>query len=126
MQRFVRTILIAAACAVTVTWPLRAQVTEPADSAAIRRIREEALERSQVMELASWMTDVYGPRLTGSPNERSAASWAIGKFREWGLVNPHLEAWGTIGPGWANELAVARAVSPQPFPISMIVGPWTP
>ena len=51
--------------------PLAAQ--EKVDVATVERIKTEAMERSQVMELMSWLSDVYGPRLTWSPNEKRAA-----------------------------------------------------
>jgi carboxypeptidase Q len=99
---------------------------ENVDLAVIQKIKDEGLKRSQVMELMSWMCDVYGPRLTNSPNERAAAQWALKTFKDWGLANPHLEKWGPFGRSWKNEIGTARAVSPQPFQIYMNVGAWTP
>jgi carboxypeptidase Q len=99
---------------------------EKIDTAIIQKVKEEALKRSQVMELISWMCDVYGPRLTNSPNERAAAQWALKTFADWGLTNPHLEKWGPFGRSWKNEIGTARAVSPQPFQIYLNVGAWTP
>ena len=57
--------------------PLAAQWqgTEHLDSDAIYRIKDEGLQRSKVMEIESYLTDVYGPRLTGSPNIKEAADW---------------------------------------------------
>ena len=43
------------------------------------------------MEIESYLTDVYGPRLTGSPNIKEAADWAQKTMKEWGLANVHLE-----------------------------------
>lgn len=67
------------------------------------RIRDEALFRSQVMRTAHILTDVYGPRLTGSPNYKAAAEWAVRQMQEWGLVKGHLEPWDFGHPGWANN-----------------------
>ncbi|MEK6687494.1 MAG: peptidase M28, partial [Gemmatimonadota bacterium] len=67
MTRFV----LAAALAV----PMVLSAQEPVDQAAIGRIRAEAFERSQIMDIASWLTDVYGPRLTNSPITTAAAHW---------------------------------------------------
>ena len=47
------------------------------DYDAIYRIKEEGFQRSQVMEIMSWLTDVYGPRLTNSPGFRKAGDWAV-------------------------------------------------
>ena len=66
---------------------------EKVDSIAVARILEEGTQRSQVMELLSYIADVYGPRLTGSPGFKRAADWTNQKLASWGLENPHLEGW---------------------------------
>ena len=55
--------------------PLAAQ--EKIDTAAINRIKIEERDRSQVMEISSWLTDVYGARLTGSPSAKAAGDWTV-------------------------------------------------
>ena len=82
--------------------------TEPVDYDAIYRIKEEGFQRSQVMEIVSYLTDVYGPRLTGSPNIKQAADWSVKKLADWGASNPRIENWGTFGRGWV-ERALQRA-----------------
>ena len=72
--------------------PVAAQ--ERVDQAAIDKIKSEALDRSQIMETASWLTDVYGARLTGSPNIKAAGDWAAKKLTEGGMVNAKLEPRG--------------------------------
>src|SRR5689334_16028403 len=62
--------------------PARADA-EKLDLATIGRIRDEGFNRSQVMDHIFWLTDVYGPRLTGSPAIQQASEWAIKKFNEW-------------------------------------------
>ena len=54
-----------------------AQSAEPVDSAAIAKIRDEGLNRSQVMETMFWLTDRYGPRLMGSPEFEEAGDWVV-------------------------------------------------
>ena len=54
----------------------RAAVAQPVDGEVLRAIKEEGLERSQAMELVSWLTDVYGPRVTGTPSIEAAREWA--------------------------------------------------
>src|SRR5206468_13115457 len=73
-----RTLALSAIIAVLVGFPVAADwpVTEKLDLDAIYRIKEEGLQRSHVMEIESYLTDVYGPRLTGSPNIKEAADWA--------------------------------------------------
>ena len=88
--------LALAALLVALTAPIGAQApaaTESIDYDALYRIKEEGFQRSQVMDVASYLTDVYGPRLTGSPNIRNAADWAVKKLAEWGASNPRLEQW---------------------------------
>ena len=100
---------------------------ESVDYDAIVRIKEEGFQRSQVMETASWLTDVYGPRLSGSPSFRAAAEWAVRQLGEWGASNPRIESWGTFGRGWVNERFAARVISgPQPWTILGVPKAWTP
>src|SRR5215813_14186663 len=70
---------------------------------ALSKIRDEGIARSQVMPITSYITDVSGPRLTNSPNIKASAQWVIGKMKEWGISNPHLETWGPFGRGWSSE-----------------------
>ena len=63
-----------------------AMAQEVIDEEANAAIRKQGLEQSQVMETLSWMTDVYGPRLTGSPGLDKASDWTLTKFEEWGLA----------------------------------------
>ena len=72
----------------------RAQSAEPVDLDAITRIKAEGFERSQVMDMAWWLTEVHGPRLTNSPQMRAAADWTVKKLTEWGLANVKQEPWG--------------------------------
>jgi len=72
---------------------------DKADLAAIYKIKDEGLNRSQVMEILSYMTDAYGPRLSGSPDKQKAADWVQQKLNEWGLENVHTEKYEEIsGP----------------------------
>ena len=112
------------------TLPLGA-AGEKIDYQAINKIKEQGLQpqNSKVMEISSWLTDVYGPRLTGSPNTQKAGEWAVAKMKEWGLQNVALEKWPdqTMFPrGWANEKFYMAAVSPQAFPIPGTPTAWTP
>ena len=52
--------------------PAFASAQERADLDVMARIREEGFRRSQVMDFAWYMTDVLGPRLTGSPGLKRA------------------------------------------------------
>ena len=100
--------------------------TEPVDLQAIYKIKDEGLQRSKVMEIASYLTDVYGPRLTGSPDIRRAGEWAVKELRSWGIANATLEPWTGFGRGWTNERFSAHMTAPA---TGMLIGypkAWTP
>lgn len=87
------------------------------------------MQNSQVMELASWMTDVHGPRLSGSPNIQKAGEWAVATMKQWGLQNVALEPWtdqSQFPRGWSNDKFYLAAVSPQAFPMTAMSTAWTP
>src|SRR5215212_7817385 len=92
----------------------------------LSRIRQEAMERSQIMKTMHMFTDVYGPRLTGSPNHKAAAEWAVKQMAAWGLENAHLERWDFKHPGWLNERLTAHLISPVKDPLVCEVLAWTP
>jgi hypothetical protein len=97
---------------------------EKLDRATLGRIRDEGFRHSQVMETAAQLTDVYGPRLTGSPQYRRAAEWARQQLEAWGLGNAHLESW-PFGRGWSFEACSARVVAPTAFPLVALPKAWT-
>src|SRR4030095_639316 len=98
---------------------------EKLDYAMIARIKEEGLNRSQVMDHISWLSDVYGPRCTGSPTIKQAGDWAQKRFKEWGLVNVHEEGW-PFGKGWSLERFRANMIEPQVSPLIGYPKSWTP
>ena len=122
-----RTLALSAALSLLVGLPLTAQwsTTEKLDLDAIYRIKDEGLQRSKVMETESWLTDVYGPRLTNSPNFKEAADWAQTAMKAWGLANVHTESW-TFGRGWENRHTIANAITPRAYPLIAYPKPWTP
>ncbi|HEY6804338.1 MAG TPA: M20/M25/M40 family metallo-hydrolase [Pyrinomonadaceae bacterium] len=92
----------------------------------IARIREEGLKRSQVMKTLSYLSDVIGPRLTGSPNLKRANEWTRDQLTKWGLQNAHLESWGPFGRGWALKDFSAVVVEPQAIPLIAYPRAWSP
>lgn len=106
--------------------PLRAQAPTAVELNGIYQIKDEGFNHSQVMDIMSYLSDVYGPRLTNSPNIKQAADWAVGKMKEWQLANVHLEPWGPFGKGWSNERFSLQAISPRPFPLIAYAKAWTP
>ena len=72
---------------------------EPVDFGMVTRIRDEGFGNSRVMETLFQLTDVTGPRLTGSPNLKKANEWTRDQLTTWGLQGAHLESWGPFGRG---------------------------
>jgi hypothetical protein len=96
------------------------------DDAIIQKIRAEGWDNSQVMEILHHFTDVYGPRLTGSPNLVKAQKWAVKQMEEWGMQNGALEGfeWGNVG--WQNEYFTGHILSPVSDHLVGEVLAWTP
>lgn len=95
------------------------------DLQMINRIKHEAFQNSKVMDNAFYLTDVYGPRLTGSPNLQSAGEWAVKKMNEWGLKNTALEKWGPFGRGWNCTYFAAHLKEPEYAPLIGFARPWS-
>jgi len=90
------------------------------------RLRAEETNNSKAMWIMHEITDVYGPRLTGSPGLRSAQDFVVGMMKSWGLSNVHLEAWTFNHPGWENYDLEANAVAPFQQPLNVRAVSWTP
>jgi carboxypeptidase Q len=122
-MRFLATATIVAFAAAT---PAFSQ--ERVDYAAIQKIRDEALgTNSQVMETLRQLTDVIGPRLTGSPQLKTANEWTRKQLEDWGMVNAHLESWGPFGRGWSFDRSSVTLVSGgQASPLIALPKAWTP
>jgi len=103
-----------------------ANATANSDPDVQARIRKEGMENSQIMRTMHFLTDVYGPRLTGSPNHKNAAEWAIKQMASWGFDKAHLEPWDFGHVGWLNERASGHVVSPYKDPLVFEVLAWTP
>src|SRR5437016_10293904 len=104
--------------------PLIAQ--SQSDKDLVERIRQEERDNSQLMKTEHMLSDVYGPRLTGSPNHKAAAEWAIRQMTTWGLQNAHLEPWDFGHVGWLNERFTGHIIAPVKDVLSCEVLSWTP
>lgn len=89
-------------------------------------IRKEGMENSKIMNTMHYLSDVYGPRLTGSPNHVNAARWAAREMMSWGLENATTEPWEFGHPGWVNERAVGLMQKPVQDTLTFEVLAWTP
>ena len=101
------------------------QSGETVDAATIAKIRDEGLNRSQVMEKMFWLTDRYGPRLVGSPEFEEAGDWAVKQLQAWGVQNVRKERF-PIGKGWSLVNFHATMTSPRVMPIIGVPKAWAP
>jgi carboxypeptidase Q len=99
---------------------------ETVDTAMVRKIRNEGLNHSKVMETAFYLTDVSGPRISGSPELKHAQDWAVNRLKSWGLVNAKREPWGKFGKGWEIQKNYAAMTAPYYHAIIAIPKAWTP
>jgi len=99
---------------------------ESVDYGTVTLIRDEGFNGSKVMETLAQLTDVLGPRLTGSPAAKKANEWTRDQLATWGLVNAHLESFGPFGRGWSVERVSVHAVSPFTAPLIALPKAWTP
>ena len=120
----VSSVLLVAAAAFAQT-PEAAPNPNAVDAAAVAFFLEEGLQRSQVMEHLSWLCDVYGPRVTGSPNLRKAQQWAKETFTKNGYA-ARTEAWGPFGRGWRCEHATMEVTGDNPWPVIAYPKVWSP
>src|SRR5438132_5926841 len=102
------------------------QPQQPAEDPMITKIKDEGMNRSQVMQTLSYLSDVIGPRLTASPNAKRANEWTRDTLGKWGLQNAHLEAWGPFGRGWTLKHFSAQVVAPQDIPLIAYPKAWSP
>src|ERR1017187_4183794 len=118
--KMTRTLLCLAAAGI----PLLVLAGEKVDLLAIHRIKTEAFENSKVMDHMFYLTDVNGPRLTGSPAYKGAADWVVKRMTEYGM-NAKEEKWGPFGRGWATKHFEAHLIEPQYQPLIGIPLAWT-
>jgi carboxypeptidase Q len=105
---------------------LPAMAQAPALSDVNSQLRAQETKDSQVMWWIHEVTDVYGPRLTGSPGLKAAEDFAVKQMKQWGFTNVHLEPWNFNHPGWQNYELEANTVSPFQQPLNVRAVSWTP
>lgn len=96
------------------------------DEQIVAQIRTEAMKNSQIMETLGYLTDVFGPRLTSSPNIKAAQAWTRDKMTSWGLQNAAIEPWGEFGKGWAVERFSAELLAPTYDRLTVYPLAWSP
>ena len=84
-----------------------AQSSDP----VLAHIRAVGMDSSQLEPLAGALLDSLGPRLTGSPNVRSAQQWLVAKYRSWG-IDAKNERYGTWR-GWRRGHSHVDLLTPR-------------
>jgi carboxypeptidase Q len=102
------------------------QATEKIDDAMNAKIKSEGMDKSKVMWIEHYLTDVYGPRPIGSPNHVAAANWAVKTLTSWGMKNAHLEPFTWKGIGWMPGRATGFITSPVKANVKFETIPWAP
>ena len=102
------------------------QAPAPDPNDPIQRIKDEGMNRSQVMQTLSYLSDVIGPRLTASPGMKRANEWTRDQLTKWGLQNAHLEPWGPFGRGWTLKRFSAQVIEPTAIPLIAYPKAWSP
>ena len=86
---------------------------ENTDLSMIYRIKQEGLKNSSIEDLAFWLTDFVGPRLTGSTGNNRGNEWAMKKMEELGFQNVRIEAARDFSRGgWDNLKTYAAITAP--------------
>src|ERR1041384_7017535 len=102
------------------------QVPAPDPNDPVQKIKDEGMNRSQVMQTLSYLSDVIGPRLTASPGMKRANDWTRDQLTKCGLQNAHPEAWGPCGRGWSLKGFSAQVTEPTAFPVIAYPKAWSP
>ena len=111
------------ACGCLLLLIARPSAEQGADTTLLQKIRAEAMDRSDVMTMFDQFVTVIGPRLTGSPEHKTAAEWARGKLASWGLTDARLESW-EFGRGWTLDRLVVEMVEPRYAPLIAYAEAW--
>lgn len=109
----------------TAAAPAFAQAPERIDTAMNAKIRDEGMNRSKVMWIEHFFTDVYGPRPIGSPNQKAAADWAVKTMQSWGMT-AHLEPFTWRGVGWMPGRTAGYVTAPVKWNLKYEANPWSP
>ncbi len=116
---------LAAVLLLVIPLTLQAQHVEPVDLEMVNKIKNEALYNSQIRDLSFYLTDVIGPRLSGSTGLQNAYEWTSSQMMEWGLENVEVVPWGDFGRGWDNEKFYIAMTEPYYQHLIGVPQAWT-
>ncbi|HSC52759.1 MAG TPA: M20/M25/M40 family metallo-hydrolase [Phnomibacter sp.] len=125
MKKFLLSLAALPLFMAAIAGPGKKPAAEKAEPAVIEKIKDEGINRSQVMNIAWHLTEANGPRVTASPGFMKAANWAKEELTKYGLQNARVEPWGEFGKGWMQEKCYLAVTEPYYFPIIAIPKVWT-
>jgi hypothetical protein len=99
---------------------------EQVDQKVLAQIKTEGFQNSKALDTLAYLTDVFGPRLTGSPKQKEAQAWARDTMKSWGLANTNLEAWGNFPSSWNIERFSAEMLAPTYDRLNVYPLAWSP
>src|SRR5712671_5008639 len=94
------------------------------DTTGVGALIDQGMNKSQVMKNLQYLTDVIGPRLTGSPAVRAANDWTMKQFQGYGL-DARLEPWN-FGGTWERGPMWMRLTAPRAHDVAAASWAWTP
>ena len=94
-------------------------------SLADGQILSEIGQHNELMKNLEYLSDVIGPRLTGSAQQKMASEWAEREFQRYNLTNVHQEKW-TIARSWTRGTAEARVIAPVSRRLAIVSAGWSP
>ncbi|RFN60080.1 M20/M25/M40 family metallo-hydrolase [Marixanthomonas ophiurae] len=92
---------------------------------ALSKINTEGFQKSQVMNLITDLSDVYGPRLTGTDQYYTAAEWAKKTLENWGMDKVYFEKYCDDCMGWEVKSFNVEMTSPAYMKIQAYPYAWT-
>ena len=100
-------------------------LAEDVDLDVVHRIKAEAFRNSQVLEYVFRLTDLNGPRLTGSPGYLTAARSVVAAMHENDIQDASVVPWGSFGRSWSYQGVDVRMVSPTKSALYGIPMAWS-
>jgi hypothetical protein len=85
----------------------------------------QGAQRSRVGADLEYLSDVIGPRLTGSSGVRRATAWTVQKFREYGLDTVWTESW-PFGRSWERGPIALTLLAPHARQLIGASWAWAP
>ncbi len=88
------------------------------------KIRNEGIRNSEVSDILFHLSDVIGPRLTGSKQLKLANEWTAEKMQSFGLQKIDIDPY-EFGRGWDFSYTSVHMISPNKSPVLALPIAWS-